>query len=235
MCDFQSGGEGGGHAGEHVSLYEECSPNSRSTNSVPTIVTEESAQPNYLISTITHSDDGDWRWLEEEYFITKNQRRNDVAMNQNKEEWSALRKKVMLEIDSYLHGKMLLKAQRIGLMITDNDRERLVSSFSEIGKAFSQDDSVDCAVKINKILTESFDDGGIFGMYCETKVMTKLRLKYIETENNDKDIGSIARMVVKRKCDLAKVINKRAQVTHQQKNYLQCYCRSHKVTFLLKN
>ena len=75
----------------------------------------------------------------------------------------------MLEIDSFLHGKMLLKAQRIGLMITDNDRERLVSSFSEIGKAFSQDDSVDCAVKINKILTESFDDGGIFGIPCENK------------------------------------------------------------------
>ena len=47
--------------------------------------------------------------------------------------------------------------------------------------------------------------------------MQKLRLKYIETENNDKDMGSIARMVVKRKCDLAKVINKRAQNTHKQK------------------
>ena len=123
----------------------------------------------------------------------------------------------MAEIDKYLHGKMLLYAQRVGLTIDDNDTNRLVSSFSDIGKAFEYDDSVECAVKINKILTESFDEEGIFSIYCENKVMQKLRLKYIETENNDKDMGSIARMVVKRKCDLAKVINKRAQNTHQQK------------------
>ena len=33
----------------------------------------------------------------------------------------SLRKKVMTKTDSYLHGKMLLKTQRVGLKITDND------------------------------------------------------------------------------------------------------------------
>ena len=72
-------------------------------------------------------------------------------------------------------------------------------------------------VKIHQILTDSFDDEGIFSYYCENKIMKKLKLKYIETENNDKNVGSIARIVVKRKCDLAKVINKRVESTHQQK------------------
>ena len=74
----------------------------------------------------------------------------------------ALRASVMKEIDSYLHGKILRKAQRVGLMIHDNDKERVVSSFSEIGKAFKYDENVECVVKINQILTESFDDDGVF-------------------------------------------------------------------------
>ena len=125
----------------------------------------------------------------------------------------ALRKAVMKEINSYLHGKMLRKAQRVGLTIHDNNKERVVSSFSEIGKAFKYDGSVECAVK----LTESFDDDGVFSYYCETRVMNNLKLKYIEEENSDKDVGCIARMVVKRKCDISKVFNKRAGNTHAKK------------------
>ena len=44
--------------------------------------------------------------------------------------------------------------------------------------------------------------------------MKQYKLKY----GNDLDIkGSIARMIVLRKCELGKAINKRAQKTHQQK------------------
>ena len=90
----------------------------------------------------------------------------------------------------------------------------MVLSFSETGKAFKFDDSVECAFKINQILTESFDDNGVIPYHCETKVMNNLKLKYIEEENNDKDVGCIARIVVKRKCDLSKVTNTRVQNTH---------------------
>ena len=97
---------------------------------------------------------------------------------------------------------MLRKAQQVGLKITVNNQKRAVSSISEIGKAFKNDDSIECAVKINKILNESFDKNGVYSYYCENKVMNKLRLKYIEEENNDKDIDSIARMVARREYDL---------------------------------
>ena len=203
--------------GEVISPSVECANDNENTHSIPTIITEESECPNYLISTITQSDNGDWRYLDKEYFFTKKQRRNEAMRKKNEDEWEALRKKVMIEIDSYLHSKMLLKAQRVGLKIDDGDKQRLVSSFWEIGKAFKRDDSPEMGVKIHQIIKESFDEEGVFSYYCENKIMKKLKLKYIETENNDKDMGSIARMVVKRKCDLAKVINKRVESTHQQR------------------
>ena len=51
--------------------------------------------------------------------------------------------------------------------------------------------------------------------------MNNLKLKYIEEANNDKDVSCIARMIVKRKKDLSKVINKRVQDTHQKKVLLK--------------
>ena len=127
----------------------------------------------------------------------------------------------MQEIDAYLMIKMLLKAQKVKLRISDGDKDQIISKFWDIGKAFKYDDSIECAVKINQIITDSFDEEGIFSIYCENKIMKKLKLKHIETENKDKDVGSIARMVVKRKCDLAKVINKRVHSPHQQKVLLK--------------
>ena len=47
--------------------------------------------------------------------------------------------------------------------------------------------------------------------------MNNLKLKYIEEANNDKDVSCIARMIVKRKKDLSKVINKRTGNTHAKK------------------
>ena len=63
---------------EVISPSVECTNDNKNTHSIPTIITEESECPNYLISTITQSDNGDWRYLDKEYFFTKKQRRNDV-------------------------------------------------------------------------------------------------------------------------------------------------------------
>ena len=64
----------GENEGEVAARHKKCSPHSVNTNSIPTIVTEESAQPNCLISTITQSDNGDWKFIQKDYFILKNQR-----------------------------------------------------------------------------------------------------------------------------------------------------------------
>ena len=42
-----------------------------------------------------------------------------------------------------------------------------------------------------------------------------------DEENSDKDVGCIAMMDVKCKCDLSKVINKRVQNTHQKRVLLK--------------
>ena len=74
----------GENEGEVAARHKKCSPHSVNTNSIPTIVTEESAQPNCLVSTITQSDNGDWKFIQKDYFILKNQRINDVEMNKMK-------------------------------------------------------------------------------------------------------------------------------------------------------
>ena len=85
----------------------------------------------------------------------------------------------MQEIDAYLMTKMLLKAQKVKLRISDGDKDRIVSSFWDIGKAFKYDDSIDCAVKINQIITDSFDGEGIFSIYCENKIMKKRKRPHL--------------------------------------------------------
>ena len=60
----------------------------------------------------------------------------------------------------------------------------------------------------------TFTENSRYEYYLETKIMKKFKLQYIE----DACIKwSIARMIVTRKCELAKVINKRAERTHQKK------------------
>ena len=46
--------------------------------------------------------------------------------------------------------------------------------------------------------------------------MKKLNIKYTDEEENS-DKGSIARMIINRKCNISKVINKRVMNTHQNK------------------
>ena len=51
---------------------------------------------------------------------------------------------------------MVRKAQEVKIKICEGNEERLVSSIREIGLAFANDDSVECANKINHILNDDF-------------------------------------------------------------------------------
>ena len=64
-------------------------------------------------------------------------------------------------------------------------------------------------------MNSTFTDTSGYEYYLETKIMKKFKLKYTQEDNMGK--GSIARMIVLRKCELAKVINKRAEKTHQKR------------------
>ena len=86
--------------------------------------------------------------------------------------------------------------------------------FRNIGSAWKLDNDPKIAAQLNTIINSTFTENSGYEYYLETKIMKEYKLKY----GDDLDIkGSIARMIVLRKCELAKAINKRAEKTHQQK------------------
>ena len=122
----------------------------------------------------------------------------------------------MKSINDQLKSMMIIKAQKIDLKIRDKKTGELrnVQGFRDIGAAWKRDNDPKVAAKINTVINTTFTDNSGYEYYLETKIMKQYKLKY----GDDLDIkGSIARMIVLRKCELAKSINKRAEKTHQQK------------------
>ena len=76
------------------------------------------------------------------------------------------------------------------------------------------DDSPECAAKINTAINNTFTENSGFEYYLYTKIMEKFKLKYTDDVYTK---GSIARMIVMRKCEWGKLINKRTERTHQKK------------------
>ena len=62
----------------------------------------------------------------------------------------------------------------------------------------------------------TFDDNSLYEIYMEGKIMKQLELQYSKYDKYDKK-GCIARMITTRKSELNKLINKRAETTHQKR------------------
>ena len=93
---------------------------------------------------------------------------------------------------------------------------KLCSSLKEIGEYVKKDESIECATKINYVVNEGFQIRTGYDVYAENRVMEKLNLKYSDDEKRGK--GSVARMIVKRRCNIAKLINKPCEQTHMKKS-----------------
>ena len=119
---------------------------------VPTEVTEKRTISNCLISTITQSVDGNPRYIPKDFFYRADQRVNTEYKEKYKDDWLKMRDEIENEIDEDLKLRMVRRAQQVGLCVN----EKLVSSIKEIGQAFSTDDSIECATKINTVLNEDF-------------------------------------------------------------------------------
>ena len=128
-----------------------------------------------------------------------------------------MKKEVEIEIDKDLKTRMVRRAQQVDLRVASKhgESERIVRSMKEIGLAFQQDRSEECHTKVYTILNEDFRIRSGYERTIETILMRRLKIEYTDAENTAK--GSIARMVVKRKCNIAKSLNKRTQKTHQGK------------------
>ena len=156
----------------------------------------------------------DTRHIPKDYFINKKQKINHIYQERDHKKWISLRKEVENEIDGYLTLKMVRRAQQLELKVGKGDDAKLVTSITEIGKAFKNDGSIATATKINSILNEDFKIRSGYEYYGEGIIMKNLNIKYSDQdENNDK--SSIARMIVNRKCNIAKVMSKRVKSTHQ--------------------
>ena len=103
----------------------------------------------------------------------------------------------------------------IGLRIKRDDGEKDVKSWSDIGEAWKNDDSLDTAKKLYKIVHATFDNYSGFEIYIATRIMDRLELKY--TDESLRNKGCIARMIMTKKSELNKLINKRTECTHQKK------------------
>ena len=88
----------------------------------------------------------------------------------------------------------------------------MVQNFSEIGKVWKYDNSVEIATKINRVLHGQFAEVDGYEYDIERDVMKKLRLEY---EDDSRGKACIAMMVVRRRSELAKTTMKRSWTTHE--------------------
>ena len=185
--------------------------------SPPCISTEisigQSADTASVVSTITETTD--YTRIEKDYFVTCAQHVNKKMKERDGDIWKELRRGVQKSIDEDLKLMMILRSQEVGLKIkTENDIEN-VTCWTDIGKAWRNDDSIDTAKKLYEVVHATFDDKSCYEIYMEANVMKKLKLKYKDEEYKKK--GCIARMIITRKSELNKLINKRSDSTHQKK------------------
>jgi len=180
------------------------------------IVISNRERSGTIVSTITETKDrSNFTSIPKDYFIKSDQHHNTESKDRDGDIWKTLKKAVAKEIDADLKAMMILRSQEIGLKIKCEEGVKDVKSWSDIGEAWKNDDSVDTAKKLYEIVHATFDDNSGFEMYMESKIMNRLELKYNDDSLRNK--GCIARMVMTRKSELNKLINKRTECTHQKK------------------
>ena len=170
------------------------------------------------VSTITHSteEDESFREIPRDYFICKDQKINKKSRDEGGKDFTVLRSKILDVINEKLKCMMILKAQQIELQVEDKKtgESRNIQSFKDIGAAWKNNNDNTTAAKINTIINKTFTEKSGYEFYLETKILKQFKIKYAD-ELEIK--GSIARMIVMRKCELGKAINKRSEKTHQKK------------------
>ena len=170
-----------------------------------------------VVSTITETKDKDnFTTISKDYFVMENQLVNMEAKKRDGDIWLELRKAAIKAIDQDLKSMMILRSQEVGLKVVTPEGEKIVSCWSDIGKAWRNSDSIDTAKKLYEVVHATFDDNSSYEIYMEAKIMERLELKYREDDKYDKK-GCIARMIMTRKSELNKLINKRSETTHQKK------------------
>ena len=93
-----------------------------------------------------------------------------------------------------------------------------VQKFGDIGLAWKCNSLQEQAVKVYEVMHGTFDNQAGYEYYMETSIMKKLMIKYEDLVTSSIK-GCVARMIVNWKCVLTKLINKRAEKSHQKENY----------------
>ena len=133
---------------------------------------------NEEFTTITDSAKTcEYKIIPKKYFILKSQRINAV-MKRDDPDWEDLKNQVQIQIDSELKDRMLKEAQKVGLRFGKVDRKFLVENFSEIGKSWKTDGSIENAKMINQVIYGIFDASQGYEYYLEQDIMSKLKLEY---------------------------------------------------------
>ena len=194
----------------------DSAPNKHEGFATKEIVVCSKVDNSSQISTITETKDkSNYTSIEKNYFVTSEQHINTDMKTQDGDIWITLRKAVLKEIDGDLKAMMILRSQEVGLKVKQGDEEKIVSSWNEIGQAWRNDDSIDTANKLYEIVHATFDDKSGYEIYMESQIMDRLQLQY--KDEGYKKKGCIARMIITRKSELNKLINKRSESTHQKK------------------
>ena len=131
--------------------------------------------------------------IDREYFYTKRQRNNNKRKDEIGPEWQVLRKKVLTIINSQLDLTFIVNTQNQGLKILSNNTRCDVISMHDIGTCYTQETSTENVTKLNYVMYVHFTDNPTYLYNIEKMIMTKLKIEY--DNENEKDMGCIARLV----------------------------------------
>ena len=176
---------------------------------VPQEITENRTMSNCLISTITQSVDGKTRFIPKDYFLKFDQRVNMEYKTKDKKKWLNMRNEIEKEINQDIILRMVRRAQQVGLYFLDENtgEKKLVTSIKEIGTAYSNDDSEECATKVYACLNQDFPIRSGYERSIESVIMNRLNIKYTDPDTTAKSVTKQKKKVLQNKsCSKAKAV-----------------------------
>ena len=184
-------------AGTSASSVMGSLPLALATNKVNDIAMEND------VVTVSINDELVLRKISRDLFVASKDQLINGEMRTSIPDWDVLRNKIKKTIFERLKLIFIINAQKELMTITHNNAKRVIVNYSEIGRSFKEDGSMDNCTRVYKVTKHPFLKDKGYELRMEKSIMKELQLSYIEELDKAKlNKGCIARMIVTRKVEM---------------------------------